>query len=205
MNKIQIQVVAGVTVLVFAVGIVLSGDKVDSAWLKFFSYATASSVGVLALWNRFLWRSPTAQRIPGVPRDIRGTWKGVLVSQWVDPKTKKTPPAKPAYLVVRQTASKLSVTMITDEMRSRSSMAQVAGDDGDVSLDYLYLSRPQSSVEHRSRMHHGSTSLDVSGRPATRLHGHYWTDRDSRGELDFGQRVVKVVDDYESAEKLFQP
>jgi hypothetical protein len=94
--------------------------------------------------------------------------------------------------------------MLTDEMRSTSSLASVSGTDGDLSLNYIYLSRPKSRVEHRSRIHAGATSLDVSGKPASRLHGRYWTDRDSRGELDFTARVVQLADDYETAAKLFE-
>jgi len=80
----------------------------------------------------------------------------------------------------------------------------VVSDDGTVaSFDYMYVNRPDSRVEHRSRMHHGSTSLDIVGRPATRLRGRYWTDRDTKGELEFGVRSSKVIDGYAEARKLF--
>ena len=67
----------------------------------------------------------------------------------------------------------------------------------------MYLNRPDSSVEHRSRMHHGSASLDITGAPATRLRGRYWTDRDSEGELDFRERNRMLADDYDEADALF--
>lgn len=75
--------------------------------------------------------------------------------------------------------------------------------DGVSSLDYMYLNRPDSSVEHRSRMHHGSASLDITGSPATRLRGRYWTDRDSKGELDMTERVGTLAGDFTNAEALF--
>lgn len=52
-------------------------------------------------------------------------------------------------------------------------------------------------------MHHGSASLDITGCPATRLHGRYWTDRDTKGELDFKERRKQTADDYEEAIALF--
>jgi hypothetical protein len=80
----------------------------------------------------------------------------------------------------------------------------VTSADGASSLDYMYLNRPHSSVEHRSRMHHGSTSLDITGCPATRLRGRYWTDRDTKGELDFAERRSKTSDDFDEARALFE-
>jgi hypothetical protein len=59
-------------------------------------------------------------------------------------------------------------------------------------------------VEHRSRMHHGSAVLDVSGRPAARLKGRYWTDRDSKGELEFVERNKKLADDFAEAMSYFE-
>jgi hypothetical protein len=202
-HRLAIQVVAAVVVGVFAIGIWASGDKVDVGWLRFFSAAVLAAVAVLALWDRVLWKRPLFQRIRGVPRNLGGTWKGTLTSFWTDPQTGKPPAPKPAYLVIRQTVSAVSVALLTDESRSMSSYGVVSTVDGAASLDYIYLNRPDSRVEHRSRMHHGSASLDITGCPATRLRGRYWTDRDSRGELDFTARSPKTADDFDEAQALF--
>jgi hypothetical protein len=203
MARPQVQLVAAVVVVVFAIGILTSGGNVDSGWLRFYSIAVTAALVVLGLWNRWLWRLSWVQRLQAVPRDLRGTWRGTLSSQWIDSKTGSSLPPKPAYLVLRQTFSAVSVVLITDESASKSSLARVRTGDGSAGLDYMYLNEPKSSVEHRSRMHHGSTSLSITGRPARRLHGRYWTDRDSRGELDFTERVNTTADDFESAESLF--
>jgi len=52
-------------------------------------------------------------------------------------------------------------------------------------------------------MHHGSTSLDITGCPTTRLRGRYWTERENQGELDFNERRKRAVDDFEQAVALF--
>ena len=190
-------------VLVFAGGIWLTGGKLEEQWLRFYGAAVFIAVLILGLWEQYLWHLPPFQRLKGVSRDLRGTWKGTLTSFWKSPETGVSPPPKPAYLVIRQTATSVSVTQFTDESRSSSSLGKVTKDDAGISLVYMYLNRPDNSVEHRSRMHHGSTALNSTGLPATRLKGHYWTDRDSRGELDFKQRTKALADDYDEAETLF--
>jgi hypothetical protein len=53
-------------------------------------------------------------------------------------------------------------------------------------------------------MHHGSASLDIIGRPASRLEGRYWTDRDTKGELEFVERRHQMVEGYQEAEAIFE-
>lgn len=201
--KPLVQALVALVVLVFAVGILTSGGRADAGWLSFYSYAVGVAMIGLWLWDRWLWRTGPAQKFRAIPHDLRGTWKGTLTSQWTDPLTSLPIPAKPAYLVIHQTWSAVSVTLLTDESASQSSLAKVKAEDNSASLDYMYLNEPKSSIEHRSRMHHGSTSLAISGRPAIRLYGRYWTDRESRGELDFKQHSSALADDYENAENLF--
>jgi hypothetical protein len=203
-NRMLVQFVAFVVVAVFAAGIWLTGDQVKVGWLRFYSVAVLAAVGLVALWDRWLWRLPVAQRFASVPSDLNGTWKGVQTSLWVDPATGESPKPKAAFLVVRQTSSKISVVLFTDESRSRSSLAAVTSRDGITSLGYFYLNLPDSRHRDRSPIHSGSVSLDVTGRPASRLKGKYWTDRDSRGELDFKIRSRTPVDDYDQAVLLFE-
>ncbi|HUQ63890.1 MAG TPA: hypothetical protein VM121_09055 [Acidimicrobiales bacterium] len=202
-GRLQVQAVVFVTVLVFAVGMLATGDNPNPAWLKFYSYAVTAAVALVTAWDRWLWRLVISQKVAAVPRNLNGTWKGVLTTFWVDPETGVVPPPKPAFLVVRQTATTVSATMITDQMRSVSSLASLSGVDGQRSLEYMYLSRPDSRYEMHSRIHHGSTSLDVTGIPPDRLRGRYWTNRDSRGELDFTERRGGFADTYDTALRMF--
>jgi SMODS-associating 2TM, beta-strand rich effector domain len=203
-GKVRVQAIAAIVVLVFAGGIWWSGGSLHAQWLRFYSAAVFVATAVLAAWDQFLWRFCPFQSITGVPRNLRGTWIGALTTEWKDPSTGVIPPPKPAYLVVRQTFTSVSVKLFTDESRSQSSLGRVWSADSQTTLDYMYLNRPDNSLEHRSRMHHGSTSLYVTGRPASRLKGHYWTDRDSKGELDFNRRSKKLAEDFESAQILFR-
>jgi len=202
-GRTRVQVIAAVVVAVFAGGIWLSGGQLHSQWLRFYSAAVFVATVALSMWEAVIWRLPPVQRMQGVPRNVRGTWRGTLTSLWIDPETGMSPPPKTAYLVIRQRASSVSVTLLTDESRSSSFMGQVDAIDGTTTLSYSYRNRPSPSVEHRSRIHHGSALLDVSGLPAASLVGRYWTDRNSRGELLFEDRTKTAADDFRAAEKLF--
>lgn len=192
-----------VVVGVFAAGIWSTDGQLQAGWLRFYSLAVLAAILVLALWDHLLWRWALAQKVAAVPRDLRGTWRGTLTSFWIDPDTQISPPPKTVYLVVRQSSSALSVVLLTDESWSKSSLASVTSDGTTVSLDYMYLNFPDSRFEERSRIHHGSASFSVAGRPAERLRGRYWTNRDSRGELLFDARARGLADDFRAAEDLF--
>jgi SMODS-associating 2TM, beta-strand rich effector domain len=199
-----VQVASVVVVGVFAVGIWWSGDTVNPSWLRFFSLAVAAAMLVLGIWDHWLWRLAWIQKIPGVPRDMSHTWKGVLTSFWEDPVTHLRPQAKTVFLVVRQSASKVTLVLLTEESWSRSSIATVDEDDAAASVSYMYFNRPDSRVEHRSRMHNGAAFLQTAGRPVERIRGRYWTDRDSRGELEFTARRVAFAEDFSQAVQLFE-
>ena len=202
-KKLVVQFVAAVVASVFAGGLWISGTEPQLAWLRFFSLAVWVALLGLLVWEKYLWRLRLVQKWTQSPRDLRGTWQGTLRSLWIDPETGESPNEKTVYLVVRQDASSLSVVLLTNESQSSSSLAKVTDDNTVASLDYMYLNRPDPTVEHRSRMHHGSSSMTIIGRPATRLRGRYWTDRDSRGELDFTLRKPGLVDGYGEAATLF--
>lgn len=198
-----IKLVVVVVIFVFATGILATGGKVELSWFRFYSIAIIAVTSLLALWNQFFWSFGIFQRLYWVPRRIHGTWKGVLTSLWVNPSTGVCPPPKPVYLVVRQTASTISVVLLTSESRSTSFLGKISHHEGTSTLNYMYLNHPDSNVEDQSRMHPGATSLMISGLPSKKMKGRYWTDRESRGELEFKDYRMTLADDFESAEELF--
>ncbi|WP_326560023.1 hypothetical protein [Micromonospora sp. NBC_01796] len=203
-RTIAIRVIVAVVVVVFVIGTWVQDGRPDLAVLKFFSIAVLASTVLFNLWDFWLWRLPLVQRVPGVPRNIRGTWQGTLTSFWVEPSTGMRPEPKTVYLVVQQTGSLVVVKLMTDASRSTSALASISEVDGSFLLTYLYLNKPDMRVEHRSRIHHGSAVFDISGNPARRLKGRYWTDRDSKGELEFRERSRELADDYAEAAGYFE-
>lgn len=202
-NRLTVQYVAAVVAAVFAVGIWLSGEVPKASWLRYYSLAVTLAMIGLLLWEHWIWRWRIVQRIPKVARSIRGTWQGTLTSQWIDPKSGVSPPPKTVYSVVRQTASTTKLMLVTNESTSKSSIGELTHSDGSWYFTYIYLNEPELSFEDRSRMHHGSASYTLVGSPVTRMGGRYWTDRNSRGEIQFTVRRRDLADDYESAKSLF--
>ena len=202
-SRARASFIVAIVIGVFAIGIVATGGAVQAAWLRFFPGAVTIVVVAIAAWEHWLWRWSIVQRLPGVTRDIRGTWKGELETFWKD-ETGASPARKSVYLVVRQSASIVSVSLLTNESRSTSSLATVSSDGTAVSLDYLYLNWPDLRVQDKSRIHHGSASLIVSGTPTDRLRGQYWTNRDTKGELDFTSRALQLAEDFDDAARIFQ-
>lgn len=201
-KRLLIHTVAATVVVVFGLGVFFSGGSPSPSWLRFYSLAVSLAAGLLWAWEHLLWRLPIFQLVSGVVPDLRGTWKGQLVSLWNDPATGKTPVPRRAYLVVRQSATSLSLTLLTSESSSRSSLASVDVTSAPATVEYQFLNRPQLSVEARSRIHHGAAFLEVVGAPAKRLVGRYWTDRDSKGELIFDLRSSRICSDFREASEL---
>src|SRR5437867_3071338 len=125
-RRVLVQVVAVSVVVVFAIGIWSTGQQLQRSWLKFYSIAVLVATAVLASWDHWVWHWPLVQKLPKVPRDLRGTWKGTLTSFWNDPATGKPPSPKTVFIVVRQSASHVSVVLLTDESSSRSTLASLS-------------------------------------------------------------------------------
>lgn len=119
--------------------------------------------------------------------NLSGTWKGEIRSSWIDPATGTTKPPIETYLVVRQTLFQLSCVQMTKESTSYSKAVSLLTDrvHGHTTLDYTYSNSPRVSVQHRSTAHEGACSLDFKSAPRLRLVGKYWTERGTKGEIDF--------------------
>lgn len=204
MNRdVLVRVIVGVVIVVLAIQNWMQSGQLDLGISKSFSVAVLVATFVLALWETWLWRLPLAQKITGSHRCIRGTWRGVRRSLWVDPQTGEQAPPKTVYLTVRQSASYVTIRFYSDESTSTSSFATLRMTDGMCELLYMYMNIPGPRHEFRIHMHHGSVWLNLSGNPVRRITGRYWTDRDTKGELDFTERVTDIADDFDTATRLF--
>jgi hypothetical protein len=202
-QRTWIRITAGVVVGVFALGLWTSGVAVEADWLRYFSLAVLAATILFAVWDKWGWRYRPFRHAQSVPPVLHGTWKGVLTTLWQDPNSGARPGAKPAYLVVRQTASSVHVTLLTESVHSSSSLANIQRAAGGAALTYVYLATPGALVSTGNPMHHGAAMLHITGSPATRLRGRYWTDRDSSGELDFTEHVNGLADDVDDAATRF--
>jgi SMODS-associating 2TM, beta-strand rich effector domain len=202
-SRIFIQVLVLVVAGVYLVSYLIRGLPTSELFAPIGAAGAVVSVFVLA-FDHWLWRVPGIGRKFSKRPDIRGTWRGRLVSNWVNPETKaRIDPDPEVYLVVRQTFWNVTANLITKESKSCSTTATIE-DDGCGQYQFVaqYRNTPRASVRDRSEVHHGSFKLDISGHPVDRLEGYYWTDRNTMGELVFDRRSKTATDSFQHARKL---
>lgn len=117
--------------------------------------------------------------------DLEGTWEGELHSTWENPKTGEREPPIKAFLVIRQTFSKISCTMFTKESVSFSRAAQLVKEEASdaIALSFNYTSTPKAVVRELSAVHDGAADLRVVRVPKRMLEGQYWTGRCTTGDV----------------------
>ena len=195
-------------VVAFAAGIwalllIIQGADLPGEWWKPFSIVVGAVVLLLEAFEywgwRISWLHPWLVSVP----DLRGLWEGSLTTQWVDPETGLQREPIQAYIVVRQTFSRISIRVLTRESSSSLLAGQFSQEqDGEMVLTGTYRNTPRIKHRERSPMHYGGILLQVPKQRTrlTRIAGQYWTDRQSMGDLDFEWVCKSQPGDFESAE-----
>jgi len=158
--------------------------------IKFVSLCVFIIGFVFAAIAEFSWRSlwrcfPLLQR-KTFP-DLNGTWKGTLVSTWVDPATGSPKPPIPTDIVIRQGLFTTAVSFKTGEAASHStrSFLEPFRETGRFRIWYSYNNDPHAQFQHRSSPHEGVAFLECdSGADPNRLTGRYYTARRTTGDID---------------------
>lgn len=199
LGRSQVYAAVGIAVVVWAIVLLVQGVALQPSYLKPYSLAVAGIVVCFEVFDRWLWRIGPVPSLVGRPV-LRGTWKGVLRSTWVNPETGQQIGRRDAFLVVRQTYSKIATRLITNESSSVSLVSSLdAMRDAVPTVQWTYRNTPELLIQSRSRIHHGAVMLEVHGSPPQRLSGFYWTDRDTKGELVFERHSVELHTDFKGA------
>ncbi len=142
---------------------------------------------------------------------IKGTWSGVLTSEYIDPKTGSQVAPIEVYLVIRQTYLTIHMRLFTKESSSETLAMEIPrAADGVYSVASIYRNTPRQDHRDHSPIHHGAMLIHVEGDPIVRLRAEYWTDRLTRGQIVFEERSKGIHFDFDSASKavyenLFNP
>ncbi len=90
-----------------------------------------------------------------------------------------------AALSVRQTYTSSHARLKTDVSQCDLASSQIVDEgSGRFKFTGIYRNEPRLEVRDDSHIHNGAFILDIEGdalKPSS-LRGHYWTDRDSKGE-----------------------
>ena len=201
-GRIPLSILVALAACTWAVVLVALGADVELGFFKPFSIVVGVIATALAAFDRWVWRWPGVRALHGRPQ-LAGTYWGEIRSDWKDRETGQKVGPIPAALVVGQTFTGLSVSLFTAESSSATVAASlVDGSDGRQLVAGLYRNEPRLSVQERSRVHYGGLKLDIGGEAEDRLHGSYWTDRGTSGELDFQRVDSKRARDFEMARAL---
>ena len=164
--------------------------------------AAAIFAALLGLFQAWLWRTWFGRTILGWPvPDLTGTWQGI-VKPGVAPANKPLAPPSAVYLVVRQTAFGFRATLHTLESSSRTVAAEFTQLDGDVELVYSYVNTPLQNIQDRSPVHAGTAILTMAPGWPESMRGLYFTQRLTRGELEFGARSRSLASSFAGARTL---
>src|ERR1039458_54217 len=163
MKAPQIWVLVGLTVAIMAGALMVRGHAVPLDYLTSSSYAVTGVSVALFLWERWLWSARLFRPWLTTRPDLRGTWKGHLLSSWVDPETKQRRGKIEVYLVIRQTYSTIDVRLLTSESGSISLSASIIEDRPDIhSVAVLYRNTPRVLLRQRSPIGHGRSEEHTS-------------------------------------------
>lgn len=199
-SRVHLSTVVWIAACLWAVLLIAQGVTVSLDFFRPVQIVLAALVLLLAIFDRWAWRwhvlHPWFVPVP----DLRGMWKAELTSTWVDPETRGPVAPIEAYLVIRQTFSSIKLRLITRESESQSLAAAIVNEGPDRhTIAAIYLNTPRLLRREVSPIHHGALLLRAWGSPPDALSGEYWTERDTKGEMSFTERVEELPQNFQGA------
>lgn len=194
--KAIVYAAAGIwTIAMLVSGQILSSDLLRPLW-------TVTSVVVLLsiIFERWLWKLPFLHAWFVKRPVLTGTWRAELRSNWKDASDTVIPPVE-GYVVIRQTLLNLSLRLLTKESSSLLVGTEiVCSADGLYCVSGIYRNEPRYQDRSHSEIHFGAVWLQVIDTPTQMLQGHYWTDRNTAGEMQLADRQKAKFQDFKSAQ-----
>lgn len=194
----QLNVIVGVVFAVWAIALIATGTHIHVQFFKPFSLVTATVGAVLTLFDRFAWPWRVWQGWLVRRPNLKGTWRVTLRPVGGQPID--------GFMVVRQTLTSLSLRLLTAESASVTVASNIMLEpDGTAALAAVYRADPRLGVRDRSQIHYGALYATLSAAPPLEVVGHYWTDRNSSGELRLHSRRERLLSTFAEAQAAFGP
>jgi hypothetical protein len=188
---------------VWAVVLFFTGQPITSSFFRPVSTVTTIVVLAVMVFELWLWKLPFLHDWLVKRPVIDGTWKAELRSNWKDTDGIGIVPIE-GYVVIRQSLQSLSIRLLTPESSSKLVGTEiVCSVDGLYCVSGVYRNEPRFQVRERSPIHYGAVWLEVIEAPSKMLKGHYWTDRNTAGELVLSERQGKTFQDFNSAHAYY--
>jgi len=180
-------------------------DVVKSTWLGPLSTAITVVLYVVMAFDLWLWKIPILHGWFVKRPVIDGTWRVEIRSTWVDPATGAAIAPVEGYMIIRQTFSTLSLRLLTEESSSELVGTEiVCSADGLYCVSGVYRNEPRFLVRGRSPIHYGAVWLKVIEQPSKEIFGHYWTDRETGGEMTLTLQQKKKFQTFAAAKEFYR-
>jgi len=204
LTQLQLSTLAYVVFGLWSAIALYNGVAVKLEWFGFISTAVAGLFVLLVLFDKWVWRWGIFRGwLVKRPR-IWGTWRATLRSTYRDPATGEPIAPITAFMLIRQTYSRITLRLMTPESCSDVIAVDLRdGDTGCFSLASVYQNTPRLGVRDRSPIHFGALLLQIPQNEETVLTGHFWTDRDTRGEIELADRRKGYHYTYQAATAAF--
>lgn len=200
----QITAIIALCVALWTGLLALRGVPLSAQMLVPFGTVVGAVSIALIIFDAWAWRLPIFRGWLIKRPVLQGTWRTELQSDWLNPETGGGVPLINCFTVIRQTASKLSIRLITAESKSETVSAGIeVCADGTFEVSCNYRNKPKSLYRYRSEVHYGSMLLSAESATPNRLEGEYWTDRKTTGSLVLSDRKSKTPMTYDEALTLF--
>jgi hypothetical protein len=191
-------------VVVWAIVLLVTGQQLSSVLLRPISTVTSLVVLLSIAFELWLWKLPFLHGWLIKRPVIQGTWRAELRSNWRDPSGAAIPLVE-GYVIIRQTFLNLSLRLLTEESNSHLVGTEIiCTADGLYCVAGVYRNEPRYRDRARSQIHYGAVWLQVIETPAPMLEGHYWTDRNTAGEMRLINKQKKKFQDFQSAQAHYE-
>jgi len=134
--------------------------------------AIAATIIVMSLYNAKLWKLNPLEKEPR----LMGTYSG-SIEYCFNGKAE----VKNVKVIIKQTALKVNVKIVTDEITSNTIASNLIRENGDYVLYYTYITNPKSKYSKRNPVQYGTCRLTLNGE--CELIGSYWTSRETIGDI----------------------
>lgn len=191
------------TVAIWAIVLLATGQHLSLGWLRPLSTVTSAVLLLSMAFELWLWKLPLLHGWFVKRPVIEGTWRAQLRSNWKDASGAAIPPIE-GYVVIRQTLLNLSMRLMTKESASHLVGTEiVCALDGLYCVSGVYRNEPRYQDRTHSQIHFGALWLRVIDTPTQMLEGHYWTDRNTAGEMQLTEKRREKFQDFESARAFY--
>ena len=199
-----IKAILYIAVFAWTVVLYVNHQAIHSAWLQPLSTVITAVLYSVMAFDLWLWKLPLLHGWFVKRPVIDGIWKATITSNWTDPATGKLISPLEGYMVVRQTFSTLSMRLLTAESASELVGTEiVCSTDGAYCVSGVYRNEPRFQVRDRSAIHYGALWLKIIEEPDQQILGHYWTDRQTAGEIELADRQKKRFQTFRSAHEYY--